>query len=128
MRRKGKPEEQVFERFSERFGAPASKEREPRQGPREDPQRESSRNTPPLPRPVAPLSPALAVLGLGAGASPAEVAATYRRLARAHHPDKVANEPQEVREQSERRMKEINAAYSLLRCLENGIGAGSKTG
>ena len=121
MKRKDKPEEGVFERFSERFGTATSKERKPWQEPREDPQREddhqreSPRNTPPHPRPVAPPSSALGVLGLGAGASKAEVAAAYRKLARAHHPDKVANESREIREKSEQRMKEINAAYSELK-------------
>ena len=114
MRRKDKPEEKVFERFSERFGAPASQEREPRQEPREDPRRQSPGTTPP-PTPVAPPSPAFEALGLGVGASKAEIAAAYRRLARAHHPDKVAGEPRDVREESERRMKEINAAYSELK-------------
>ena len=120
MRRKGRPEEGAFARFSERFGAPAFREEEPRQGPREDAQREdaqreSPRNTPPPPRPVAPASPALGVLGLGAGASPAEVAAAYRRLARTYHPDKVAHLDPEVRRFAEERMKEINAAYSELK-------------
>ena len=36
----------------------------------------------------------------------------YRKLARTHHPDKVANLEPEVREYSEQRMKEINAAYA----------------
>ncbi len=47
------------------------------------------------------------------GASTEQVAAAYRKLARLHHPDKVANESPEVREASERRMKEVNAAYAL---------------
>ena len=112
-RRKGTPDK-VFERFSERFGAPASKEREPRQGPREDPRRERPRSTAP-PKPVAPPSPALGVLGLGAEASPTEVAAAYRKLAHTYHPDKVAGEALEIREFAEERMKEINAAYSELK-------------
>ena len=113
-RRKDKPEEGVFERFSERFGAPASKEREPRQGPQKDPRQERPRSTAP-PKPVAPPSPALGVLGLGVGASKAEVASAYRRLARTYHPDKVAHLAPEVREFAEERMKEINAAYSELK-------------
>jgi hypothetical protein len=40
----------------------------------------------------------------------------------------VANEPLEIREESERRMKEINAAYSLLRRPGNGISEGARTG
>ena len=46
----------------------------------------------------------------GAGAE--EISAAYRKLARTHHPDKVANLEPEVREYSEQRMKEINAAYA----------------
>ena len=122
-RRKGKPEEGVFERFSERFGATAPhtapRKRATRQGPREDPQRESPRDTPP-PTPVAPHSPALGVLGLGAGASKAEVAAAYRRLARTYHPDKVAHLDQEARGFAEERMKEINAAHAELKRRWNG--------
>ena len=121
-RRKGKPEEGVFERFSERFGATAPHTTphtaphngETRQEPREDPRRERPRSTAP-PKPVAPPSPALGVLGLGAGASPTEVAAAYRKLARTYHPDKVAHLDQEAREFAEERMKEINAAHAELK-------------
>jgi DnaJ like chaperone protein len=48
-------------------------------------------------------------------ASSKEISAAYRRLARKHHPDKVANLEPEVRIFSEQRMKEINAAYAQLR-------------
>ena len=113
-RRKDKPEEGVFERFSERFGATAPHNGESRQEHREDAQRESPRSTPP-PTPVAPPSTALGVLGLRAGASKAEVAAAYRRLARTYHPDKVAHLDPKVREFAEEKMKEINAAYSELK-------------
>jgi hypothetical protein len=54
--------------------------------------------------------------------------AAYRRLARAHHPDKVENEPPQVKEDSERRMKEINAAYSLLKRRGNGSAEGARAG
>ena len=50
-----------------------------------------------------------AVLGLDAAATPAEVAATYRRLAKQWHPDRGGGAA------SERRMAEINSAYDLLR-------------
>jgi curved DNA-binding protein CbpA len=43
------------------------------------------------------------------------MAATYKRLARTHHPDKMAGEPQEVKEFAEQRMKQTNAAYSELK-------------
>lgn len=51
----------------------------------------------------------LAVLGLDAAATPAEVAATYRRLAKQWHPDRGGGD------ESVRRMAEINSAYDLLR-------------
>jgi DnaJ-domain-containing protein 1 len=127
MRRRDgeRPEEEVFGRFADRFGATARKGKpderreQRREDNLEDPQRKRPQNTPP-PTPVAPPSLALEVLGLGAGASPVEIAAAYKRMARTYHPDKVANEPLEVREESERRMKEINAAYSLLKRRGNG--------
>src|SRR5215218_1602703 len=52
-----------------------------------------------------------AVLGLGPGASPDEVAAAYRRLAKRFHPDRAG-------ERGARRMAEINAAYDRLRDVQ----------
>jgi len=49
-----------------------------------------------------------AVLGIGPDASPGEVAAAYRRLAKRFHPDRAG-------ERGARRMAEINAAYDRLR-------------
>ena len=97
-KRKQKPED-VFERFSRVYGAAARPRAEP----------------PKRPLTASPAAAPLDVLGLADGASQDEISAAYRKLARAHHPDKVANEPREVKEESERRMKEINAAYSLLK-------------
>jgi len=48
------------------------------------------------------------VLGVAPGASPDEVAAAYRELAKAWHPDRRG-------EAGEERMAEINVAYELLR-------------
>ena len=48
------------------------------------------------------------VLGVPPGASPDEVAAAYRELAKAWHPDRRGSE-------GEDRMTEINVAYELLR-------------
>jgi DnaJ domain len=50
-----------------------------------------------------------AVLGLPPGATPEQVAATYRELAKRWHPDRNRGAA------AERRMAEINAAYDLLR-------------
>ncbi|CAA9428869.1 MAG: hypothetical protein AVDCRST_MAG01-01-2763 [uncultured Rubrobacteraceae bacterium] len=127
LRRKGyRPEEEVFDRFAERFGPmlrepkPEGPQEEPREEFREERQEETRQERPwdassqPL-MPAVPASPALEVLGLGAGASPEEIAAAYKRMARTYHPDKVAGEAQEVREFAEDKMKEINAAYSELK-------------
>jgi hypothetical protein len=63
----------------------------------------------------AALATARRALGVSKGAGVEEISAAYRKLARTHHPDKVANLEPEVREYSEQRMKEINAAYSELK-------------
>jgi hypothetical protein len=63
----------------------------------------------------ARLAAARRALGVSKGAGVEEISAAYRKLARTHHPDKVANLEPEVREYSEQRMKEINAAYSELK-------------
>jgi hypothetical protein len=51
----------------------------------------------------------IAVLGLQPGATPEQVAATYRELAKRWHPDRGGGAD------AERRMAEINSAYDLLR-------------
>ena len=56
-------------------------------------------------------------LGVEAEASMGEITAAYKKLARTYHPDKVLELPAEAREISERRMKEINVAYTELRRL-----------
>ena len=58
------------------------------------------------------------VLGVEGDASMGEIAATYKKLASTYHPDKVLKLPAEAREISERRMKEINVAYTELKRLE----------
>jgi len=60
----------------------------------------------------ARLATARRALGVSKRAGVEEISAAYRKLARTHHPDKVANLEPEVREYSEQRMKEINAAYA----------------
>lgn len=63
----------------------------------------------------ARLATARRALGVSKAAGAKEISAAYRKLARIHHPDKVANLEPEVREYSEQRMKEINVAYAELK-------------
>jgi DnaJ-domain-containing protein 1 len=63
----------------------------------------------------ARIASAYATLGVKKGASMSEISAAYKDLARVHHPDKVAMLKPEEREASERRMKEINSAYAVLK-------------
>jgi hypothetical protein len=53
------------------------------------------------------------VLGLKPGASASAIKASWRRLARQHHPDLSASDPAAARSAT-RRMAEINAAYEQL--------------
>jgi DnaJ domain len=72
------------------------------------------------------LATALKTLGVVEAAGAEEISAAYRKLAQTHHPDKVTKLKPEVRECSEQRMKEINAAYALLR--HQGDGSASSRG
>jgi molecular chaperone DnaJ len=51
------------------------------------------------------------ILGLSKGATPAEIKKSYRKLAREHHPDMVAESD---KKEAEARFKEINEAYQVL--------------
>jgi curved DNA-binding protein CbpA len=59
-----------------------------------------------------------ATLGVEAGATPDEIKAAWRRLARAHHPDLTGDDPVTA-SRATRRMAEINDAYAAL-TRENG--------
>ena len=67
--------------------------------------------------PLRPYTPSVAkrdphdVLGLKRGASPAEIKAAWRRLARSNHPDLTGDDPSASRAAT-RRMAEINDAYA----------------
>ncbi len=55
------------------------------------------------------------VLEIPETASWPEITAAHRRLAKLHHPDRLSSASSQDREQSERRMRELNIAYSDLR-------------
>jgi hypothetical protein len=74
----------------------------------------------------ARLASARKTLGVEKGASAEQIGAAYRELARTHHPDKVAHLEPEVREYSEQRMKEINAAYAELRGRGGSVARGRR--
>ncbi len=53
------------------------------------------------------------MLGIESGASPDDIKAAWRGLARRHHPDLIGDNPEAAR-RATRRMAEINAAYAAL--------------
>ncbi|MFP5328017.1 MAG: J domain-containing protein [Acidimicrobiia bacterium] len=55
------------------------------------------------------------VLGVSPQASKAEVVAAYRTLVQIFHPDRFNDSPPNVRAEAERRMKQLNDAYSAIR-------------
>ena len=54
------------------------------------------------------------LLGLKPGASPAELKAAHRDLAKVWHPDRFLHDPH-LRQKAEQKLKEINEAYDQLR-------------
>lgn len=78
--------------------------------------RGSTRSSPPPGgKARAPQRSPYEALGIKEGASSKEIVAAYRHMAAMYHPDKVAGLAPEFGEISERRMKEINAAYEALK-------------
>jgi len=69
------------------------------------------------------------VLGLDAGATPVQIKAAWRKLARRHHPDLIGDDPAASRVAT-RQMAEINEAYARLTRAdgEDGPGAGARRG
>ncbi len=60
----------------------------------------------------------LAVLDLPVGSSKDDIVSAYKRLAKAHHPDRYATADDATRDFHADRMMSINKAYSALRHLE----------
>jgi hypothetical protein len=75
----------------------------------------------------ARLAGARKALGVAKDASAKEIGAAYRKLALTHHPDRVASLDAEAREYSERRMKEINAAYAELKGQGGSVAREART-
>lgn len=55
------------------------------------------------------------VLGLTHDASDAEVDQAYRRLISQYHPDRLGGAASDLREQAERKAREINGAYDRIK-------------
>lgn len=55
------------------------------------------------------------VLGLSPGATAEEIKKAYRKLSMKYHPDKVGHLGDEFKKVAEEKMKEINAAYQILK-------------
>lgn len=60
------------------------------------------------------LDEAYKVLGIAPGVSDEEVRSAYRRLAREHHPDRVASLGDDVRHAAEEKFKQINHAKDVV--------------
>ena len=58
---------------------------------------------------------ALAELGLGSGATAAEIKQAWRKLSLDNHPDRAAHLGEEFRKLAEERMRRINSAYDVLK-------------
>nr|WP_307774826.1 DnaJ domain-containing protein [uncultured Cetobacterium sp.] len=54
------------------------------------------------------------ILGVTEESTPEEIKKAYRELAKKHHPDRYANAEASIREQHEKKFKEINEAYEKL--------------
>lgn len=64
---------------------------------------------------ILTLESARTILGVRMGASQDEIRKAYLELVKKYHPDKVSHLAEEFRVIAENRMKEINAAYALLK-------------
>jgi DnaJ domain len=93
---------------------------EPRSGAGSGPeQARHSANPPPgaasEAEPEAMLQNAYDLLGVMPSAGSREVRSAYHRLAQLRHPDKVAHEGEEAQMAAEKQMRQLNAAYALIR-------------
>lgn len=69
-------------------------------------------------------SQAFQTLGIEPTVDGRAIRAAFVRIARIYHPDRFADQPDDVRLEAERRMKEASAAYELLRASNEAITQG----
>jgi curved DNA-binding protein CbpA len=69
-------------------------------------------------------SQAFETLGIEPTVDGRAIRAAFVRIARIYHPDRFADQPEDVRLEAERRMKEASAAYELLKASTEVIEAG----
>ena len=61
------------------------------------------------------MSDPYSILGVPRDATNTQIVETYRALAQIYHPDRYAQAPPRVRDEANKRMQELNAAYEALR-------------
>src|SRR5258708_35201030 len=69
-------------------------------------------------------SQAFETLGIKPTIDGRAIRAAFVRIARIYPPDRFADQPDDVRKEAERRMKEASAAYELLRASTKAIESG----
>lgn len=67
------------------------------------------------PRNTAPAIDPYVVLGITHETEPRDIKRAYRKLMSQHHPDKLGNVPDELKQRAESRAREINAAYERIK-------------
>lgn len=70
------------------------------------------------PRDALAIQELLAVLGLSGAPEPDEIEAAFRRLAKAHHPDRHVHADEATRNHHLEQMRRVNEAYAHLRRLQ----------
>jgi curved DNA-binding protein CbpA len=69
-------------------------------------------------------SQAFATLGIEPTIDRRVIRDAFVRIARIYHPDRFADQPEDVRKEAERRMKEASAAFELLKASNEALTAG----
>jgi curved DNA-binding protein CbpA len=66
---------------------------------------------------------AFKILGLDPTMDGRKVRAAYVRLARIYHPDRFADQPEDVRDEADRRMRQVTASYEYIRARQRELRA-----